>query len=68
MKCGSVVDTTTDLRSHPARGAWIEIRFRGVRLAVKAVAPPHGVRGLKLFNVQNQMSVGIVAPRTGCVD
>ena len=33
--------------SLPPRGAWIEITTRDIIKAIKAVAPPHGERGLK---------------------
>ena len=55
-------------RSHPARGAWIEIRVRQRLLNMYRRRTPQGVRGLKcdrnLYEVMKQS----VAPRKGCVD
>ena len=37
------------MRSHPAWGAWIEIRMGARRRTRQACRTPHGVRGLKSF-------------------
>ena len=56
------------MKSHPARGAWIEITpadFVSIGLSRRT---PHGVRGLKFKRVYSVWKVLLVAPRTGCVD
>ena len=47
--------------SHPARGAWIEIRTMDPRVRGEARRTPHGVRGLKLYD---DIDADIVAGRT----
>ena len=54
--------------SHPARGAWIEIRNgRQQRISLRC-RTPQGVRGLKYKKMLRQKTVEVVAPRKGCVD
>ena len=56
------------LRSHPARGAWIEILIELSYQLNRDRRTPHGVRGLKFFGRTLLNALIGVAPRTGCVD
>ena len=55
-------------RSHPSRGAWIEIQRLRELGELGARRTPHGVRGLKFERVERGQERGVVAPLTGCVD
>ena len=53
--------------SHPARGAWIEIRKTWLIYGKIQRRTPQGVRGLKFFALILAL-IFLVAPRKGCVD
>ena len=54
-------------RSHPARGAWIEMLEYDVPSA-RPRRTPQGVRGLKSSRRRKWPTRTLVAPRKGCVD
>ena len=55
-------------RSHPTRGAWIEIDTVKVYMTPAQSRTPHGVRGLKCLGHHIAGHGVRVAPHTGCVD
>ena len=59
---------TSRRRSHPTRGAWIEIGVDKEIVGVVAGRTPPGVRGLKLPHQGAEIGHKDVAPHTGCVD
>ena len=56
------------LRSHPTRGAWIEILSPSACDPVRKGRTQHGVRGLKFSPPDRDTVDAMVAPHTGCVD
>ena len=68
MKFGLRDSGLKDTASHPARGAWIEIRHRRDTWRKRIRRTPQGVRGLKCPRVVGRLLGGLVAPRKGCVD
>ena len=56
-------------KSHPSRGAWIEIEKIAAGRLPRRSRTPRGVRGLKSLNVAKElMGHSDVAPLAGCVD
>ena len=55
-------------RSHPSRGAWIEITSKTSKEPHMIGRTPHGVRGLKSVHRSAATAGQQVAPLTGCVD
>ena len=55
------------MQSHPARGAWIEIQLRVIRLFWKQSHPARGA-WIEICYERGDVVVGKVAPREGCVD
>ena len=68
LKYDRVYASKKSAGSHPARGAWIEIQYCGNTGDASDGRTPHGVRGLKFVHRLSALSLGKVAPRTGCVD
>ncbi len=53
MKYDTGIKGADVLKSHPARGAWIEIGLQLNHNLAPASRTPHGVRGLKLSFAQS---------------
>ena len=58
----------TIFRSHPSRGAWIEMSATHGDGKPIVSRTPHGVRGLKYLSGLAEGDEVPVAPLTGCVD
>ena len=61
-------DIHAGVKSHPSRGAWIEMCRPQPYPHQLCGRTPHGVRGLKFLVVGDVRAVVRVAPLTGCVD
>ena len=57
MKLINVFSTRILNKSHPSRGAWIEMRLRTAAVPRVTRRTPHGVRGLKLRLIDEIMPV-----------
>ena len=55
-------------KSHPARGAWIEIYPDEVLTATMLWSHPARGAWIEILEVGQTVSAGGVAPRKGCVD
>ena len=58
----------TDLQSHSARSAWIEIGYKDQTEHILTRRTPQGVRGLKLLCNRSRANNRLVALRKECVD
>ena len=68
MKLNYGIVVIYNSRSHPSRGAWIEIPVGSTMAEIFPSRTPRGVRGLKsTFKYEDGDSVR-VAPLAGCVD
>ena len=57
------------LQSRPVWGAWIEMRYEGVKTPGQARRAPYGARGLKYEILCRGLGkLHLVAPRMGRVD
>ena len=68
MKFDDVDPKPLPVRSHPSRGAWIEITLQQLLQPGAARRTPRGVRGLKWMMRSGWLIITAVAPLAGCVD
>ena len=67
MKLRCWVRAAAAIRSHPARGAWIEMRVDRTLVEVNESHPARGA-WIEIVHVALLLQLCYVAPRKGCVD
>ena len=67
MKLSTVVAFASQITSHPARGAWIEIRLKEYGIWNMRSHPARGAWIEISILIASQL-LSVVAPRKGCVD
>ena len=65
MKRKDVFDRHAELRSRPARGAWIETSLRGISVIRTLRRAPHGARGLKHLDIKKFARYLVSRPARG---